>query len=78
MARQGFVQLTAAPMAHPGDSAAMVSARGRFLAGGHFAPMTLAVRDAAGAAWRGGLVLDVGAGTAHHLGAVLDALPDAW
>jgi SAM-dependent methyltransferase len=56
----------------------MVSARGRFLAGGHFAPMTLAVRDAAGAAWRGGLVLDVGAGTAHHLGAVLDALPDAW
>jgi 23S rRNA (guanine745-N1)-methyltransferase len=40
--------------------------------------MTSVVRDAAAEAWRGGLVLDVGAGTAHHLRAVLDALPDAW
>jgi len=78
LARQGHVQLTAAPLAHIGDSAAMVAARGRFLAAGHFDPLTSAVRDAAARAWPGGLVLDAGAGTGHHTCAVLDALPDAW
>jgi 23S rRNA (guanine745-N1)-methyltransferase len=56
----------------------MLTARGRFLAAGHFDPITSAVRDAAADAWRGGLVVDVGAGTGHHLAPVLDALPDTW
>jgi 23S rRNA (guanine745-N1)-methyltransferase len=77
-ARQGYVQLTAGPLAHGGDTAAMLAARGRFLAVGHFDPMTSAVRDAAADAWRGGLVVDVGGGTGHHLARVLDALPDTW
>lgn len=77
-ARQGYVQLTAAPLTHPGDSAAMVAARARFLAAGHFATITSAVRDIAAAAWRGGLVLDAGAGTGHHLAGVLDGVPTAY
>jgi 23S rRNA (guanine745-N1)-methyltransferase len=77
-ARQGYVQLSAAPLTHPGDSAAMVAARGTFLAAGHFAAISAAVRDAAAAAWPGDLVLDVGAGTGHYLARVLDELPEAW
>ena len=77
-ARQGYVQLTAAPLTHPGDSAAMVAARATFLARGHFATITSAVRDIAAAAWPGDLVLDVGAGTGHHLAGVLDGLPTAY
>src|SRR5258707_409558 len=77
-ARQGYVQLTAAPLTHPGDSAAMVAARATFLSAGHFATITTAVRDIAAAAWPGGLVADVGAGTGHHLAGVLDVLPAAY
>ncbi len=77
-ARQGYVQLTAAPLTHPGDSAAMVAARATFLAAGHFGTITSAVRDTAAAAWSGGLVLDVGAGTGYHLAGVLDGLPAAY
>jgi 23S rRNA (guanine745-N1)-methyltransferase len=77
-ARQGYVQLTNAPLAHPGDSAAMVAARGTFLAAGHYTPITTAVREAAAPAWPGGLVLDVGAGTGRYLADVLDAVPAAW
>jgi 23S rRNA (guanine745-N1)-methyltransferase len=77
-ARQGYVQLTAAPLAHPGDSAAMVAARAKFLAAGHFAPITSAVRDIAAAAWPGGLVVDVGSGTGQHLAGILDGRPDAY
>jgi len=77
-ARQGYVQLTAAALTHPGDNAAMVAARAAFLAAGHFAPITSAVRDVAAAAWPGDLVLDVGAGTGHHLASVLDGLPRAY
>jgi len=77
-ARHGYVQLGAGPLAHGGDTAEMIAARGRFLAAGHFEPITTAVREAAGSGWRGGLVVDVGAGTGHHLASVLDGLPDAW
>jgi 23S rRNA (guanine745-N1)-methyltransferase len=77
-ARQGYVQLSAGPLAHTGDSATMVADRARFLAAGHFATITEAVRDVAAAAFPGDLVMDIGAGTAHHLAGVLDALPDAW
>jgi 23S rRNA (guanine745-N1)-methyltransferase len=73
-ARQGYVHLAAGPVTHPGDSAAMVEARSRFLAAGHYIPLARALADTAPP---GKLVLDSGAGTGYYLGAVLDALPEA-
>src|SRR5439155_7974458 len=64
-ARQGYVQLTAGPVAHSGDSAPMVAARSDFLAAGHYRFISEALAEAAPAR---GLVLDVGAGTGYHLG----------
>jgi 23S rRNA (guanine745-N1)-methyltransferase len=57
----------------------MVAARAAVLDGGHFAPMTAALVAIAVevAAQDAPLVLDVGAGTGHHLATVLDALPNA-
>jgi 23S rRNA (guanine745-N1)-methyltransferase len=75
LARQGYVTLLPrGSRGAGGDTAGMVAARDRFLAAGHYAPLTrLLARAAAGAA--AGAVLDIGAGTGHHLAAVLDALP---
>lgn len=78
VARQGYVNLLPGE-ARTGtaDTAAMVAARGTFLDARHFAPMSAAVADAAAAALTpSGAVVDVGAGTGHHLAAVLDALPE--
>ena len=52
----------------------MIAARAAFLDGGHYAPIgdALATRADTQAA---GVVVDVGAGTGHHLAAVLDAHP---
>jgi len=78
-ARQGYVQLTAKPLVHTGDSASMIDARAAFLATGHFDPITEALARGAEPHRTGdGLVLDVGAGTGHHLAGVLDRLPDAY
>lgn len=83
LARQGYVQLTAGPVGHTGDTAAMVAARADFLAAGHYHPLSAALAAAAAdgvAATAGGaapLVVDVGAGTGQHLAAVLDAVPAA-
>ena len=77
IARQGYVNLV------PGraDTAEMVDARDAFLRAGHFRPLAAALaedaRSAAGAAGPAGAVIDLGAGTGHHLAAVLDALPGA-
>ena len=77
-ARPGYVQLTARPLAHPGDSPAMVAARAAFLDAGHYAPIVEAVAIAAAAAYPGaGLLLDVGAGTGHYTVATLDRVPGA-
>jgi 23S rRNA (guanine745-N1)-methyltransferase len=73
-ARHGYVHLAAGPVTHPGDSAAMVEARAEFLAAGHYGFLAEALAEAAPP---GRLVLDVGAGTGYHLGAVLDRQPDA-
>jgi 23S rRNA (guanine745-N1)-methyltransferase len=73
-ARQGYVQLTAGPVAHAGDPAGMVAARVAFLAAGHYDFLSRALAGVAPAA---GLVIDVGGGTGQHLAAVLDAHPDA-
>jgi 23S rRNA (guanine745-N1)-methyltransferase len=76
-ARQGHVTLL--PPGHrprSGDSAEMVADRVAFLAAGHYAGVTAALADAAGA---GGprTLLDLGGGTGHYLAAVLDRLPGA-
>jgi len=53
----------------------MVAARAAFLAAGHYAPITDALVAAARAVTTPGCVVDVGAGTGHHLAAVLDGMP---
>src|SRR2546430_8546360 len=74
-AKQGYVHLTATPVAHTGDSAQMVDARAGFLAAGHYDFIARALADAVPGT--DGLVVDVGAGTGYHLSAVLDAHTDA-
>jgi 23S rRNA (guanine745-N1)-methyltransferase len=75
VARQGYVNLAAGRVTHPGDTAAMVGARARWLAGGAYD--FLSAELAAQVSGVAGLVLDAGAGTGHHLARVLDANPDA-
>lgn len=76
LARQGYVNLLRGRSPGTGDDASMVAAREAFLRAGHLAPLTaLLARAAAASAAAAGLVVEVGAGTGHHLAAVLDALP---
>ncbi len=78
VARQGYVNLV------PGraDSADMVEAREAFLDAGHFGRLSTALIEEARAVEAApggaapGAVLDIGAGTGHHLARVLDALPE--
>jgi 23S rRNA (guanine745-N1)-methyltransferase len=81
VARQGYVSLDTGRRTHAGDSAEMIAAREGFLATGRYAFVSAAIVAAAREAWAGGdvprLVVDAGAGTGHHLAAVLDALPGA-
>jgi 23S rRNA (guanine745-N1)-methyltransferase len=78
VARQGYVNLaTGQPPAGTADTPAMVAARSRFLASGHYAPIAEALAGAAARldpAPRPGAVLDVAGGTGYHLAAVLDAV----
>jgi 23S rRNA (guanine745-N1)-methyltransferase len=74
LARQGYVDLTAGRLTHPGDTADMISARRSLLAAGHFRVLTQALVSAVGDR-PPGLVVDVGAGTGQHLAALLDARP---
>lgn len=77
-ARQGYLSLLQ-PGAHTatGDDAAMVAARTRFLAAGHYAPLRALLAAQAGrAALPAGGLVDLGAGTGYYASAVLDALPD--
>jgi 23S rRNA (guanine745-N1)-methyltransferase len=53
----------------------MVAARAAFLDAGHLAPISSALAHRA-ATDAPGVIADVGAGTGHHLGAVLDAHPE--
>ncbi len=80
VARQGYAGLLEGAVAkHAEDTPDMVAAREAFLGAGHFEPLTAALADAAVDAARGvrGGVVDVGAGTAHHTAAVMDALGTA-
>lgn len=73
VARQGYVDLATGRVTHPGDSAAMLDARTRWFATGGYDFLTAAL--AAQVAGVAGLVVDAGAGTGHHLAAVLEASP---
>lgn len=55
----------------------MIAARERFLGAGHYAPIAAAVAELAAASDApAGAVLELGAGTAYYLGAILHAMPD--
>jgi 23S rRNA (guanine745-N1)-methyltransferase len=72
VARQGYVNLAAGRVTHAGDTAQMVAARASFLSAGHFDFISAALASATPGS---DLVVDAGAGTGHHLAAVLDAHP---
>jgi 23S rRNA (guanine745-N1)-methyltransferase len=73
VARQGYVTLLPAGAVAPaGDTGAMLAARERFLAEGHFAGLAEQVAAAAATVGAGCLV-EVGAGTGYYLAAALDA-----
>ncbi|SFF80422.1 putative RNA methyltransferase [Blastococcus tunisiensis] len=77
-ARQGHVTLL--PPGHrapSGDSAAMVADRVAFLEAGHYAGVTAAVAEAVAVDGVPASLLDLGGGTGHHLGGVLDRIPGA-
>lgn len=74
VARQGYLNLLNAPPPAHADTTAMVAARDRVLASGLYDPVTAQVaRRLAGVR----VLAEVGAGTAHHLAAVVDATPGA-
>jgi 23S rRNA (guanine745-N1)-methyltransferase len=77
IARQGYGDLTAGRLTHAGDTTEMVYARESVLADGHFDFVTAAVVRAL-PAYTEGLAVEVGAGTAFHLAALLDAAPGLW
>ncbi|GIJ51134.1 ubiquinone biosynthesis protein [Virgisporangium aliadipatigenens] len=74
-ARQGYVDLTPGRVTHEGDTAPMVQAREAVQGAGHFAFLTDGLRDVLMPFPRG-VIVDVGAGTGHHLAALLDGRPD--
>lgn len=74
VAKQGYVNLLGRSAPTNADTADMVAARHRFLSTGHYDPLTDAVTAAAPNARR---VVEVGAGTGHHLARILDHLPKA-
>ena len=73
-ARQGYVNfLTGRGSRFTPDTPAMVQARDRFLAAGHFAPAAEALAEACAELREDACVLDAGAGTGYYLAAVLGA-----
>lgn len=74
VARQGYVNLLGHAAPANADTAAMVAARERFLAAGHYDRIAAALADWLGRCRR---VLEVGAGTGFYLARVLDAAPEA-
>ncbi|MBU1283607.1 MAG: methyltransferase domain-containing protein [Gammaproteobacteria bacterium] len=78
-ARQGYLNLL--PVQHknsrdPGDNAAMVEARRRFLDGGHYAPLAKRLAELA-ASYKPSCWLDIGCGEGYYTTQLADALPQA-
>jgi 23S rRNA (guanine745-N1)-methyltransferase len=80
IARQGYVNLISGHRRHQGDDARMVAARERFLAAGHYRPLSSALAELAAEHIPpdDGIVVDLAGGTAHHLAVVLDACPHRY
>jgi 23S rRNA (guanine745-N1)-methyltransferase len=74
-AKQGYVDLTAGPVTHDGDTAEMVASRESLQAAGHLDFITDAIASVLPATAQG-LAVEVGAGTGYHLARTLDARPD--
>ena len=73
VARQGYVNLLVGRVPAGADTPAMVAARSHLHDAGHLAPLTAAI--VAEVPPNVTTVVDVGAGTGHHLAAVLAARP---
>ena len=73
VARQGYVNLLVGRKHATGDTAPMIAARERVLAAGHLDVVTQALVEAC-RDLPDGVLVEVGAGTAHHLVAVRRAL----
>ncbi|MER0044214.1 putative RNA methyltransferase [Pseudomonas sp. MGal98] len=78
-ARQGYLNLL--PVQHknsrdPGDNAAMVEARRRFLDGGHYAPLAARLAQLA-AGYAPQRWLDIGCGEGYYTAQIAEALPEA-
>jgi 23S rRNA (guanine745-N1)-methyltransferase len=80
VARPGYVTLLRPGRRCPGgDDASMIHARAAILEAGHFAPLTAALVKACSLAVPdASVILDVGAGTGHHLAGVLAELNTAF
>jgi 23S rRNA (guanine745-N1)-methyltransferase len=74
VAKQGYVNLVPGN----GDTAEMVEAREAFLGAGHFRRLTGALVEEALNVETQGAVVDLGAGTGHHLAYVLAAPPERF
>ncbi len=74
LAKQGYVNLLGHAAPANADTPAMLDARARFLAAGHYAAITEATTAALAGCRR---IVEVGAGTGHYLAAALEALPEA-
>jgi 23S rRNA (guanine745-N1)-methyltransferase len=80
VARHGYVTLLPTDRRCPtGDDAAMINARAAIMDAGHFEPLTAALVESATslALPDASVVLDVGAGTGHHLAGLLAELQGA-
>ena len=79
LARHGYVNLTTGrPAPQTGDASAMVAARERFLARGHYRPLTDGIAALAQRLDPGepaGVVVELAGGPGYHLAHTLDALP---
>ena len=74
VARQGYLNLLLRAAPKNADTREMLAARDRFLSAGWYEPLTRRVITALDGATR---VLEVGAGTGHHIAAFLDVTPGA-
>lgn len=72
IARQGYVNLSGRATPAHADTAAMITARRRFLEGGHFAMIVDVVTELAP---ESGLIVDAGAGPGWYSAALLDRRP---
>jgi 23S rRNA (guanine745-N1)-methyltransferase len=61
-----------------GDTAAMVEARRRFLARGHYAPLAASLASIVAAGPPPAYVVDVGAGPGYYLATIVERSPSSW